>query len=302
MNFGPCHNITTLFGYRSPKSIVGTADGAFIVAQERTGDMFVTMTLYDGARIVGSCYKYDLEEQIKSLVDQGWFEMEESDVYSCVGDPKIPFWKEDRLTRALKQIALDSSAKKTHGGIDNDGLFYYLGTAPTIVYDMKEHKLETARDHICLTYNIERKGDVLLNMLVKGEHINIKEIVLYQYDWTGSSKVVFYHSVDSKSEYVISPFVDGIPLQQIGKAIYLNITVMGGGLYVGGVGEHINVSATYAFFDDITRKNVASYQDGEGHGIRIRHVDGTIYRVHHVNDYGQSPNYLGPEQNKITLK
>jgi len=212
-----------------------------------------------------------------------------------VGDPKIPFWKEDRLTRALKQVALDSSAKKTHGGIGNDGLFYYIGTAPTVVYDMKEHKLETARDHIILTYNIERKGDVLLNMLVKSEHINIKEISLYQYDWTGSSKIVFYHSVDSKSEYVISPFIDGIPLQQIGKAIYLNITVMGGGLYVGGVGDHINVSATYAFLDDITRKNVASYQDGEGHGIRIRHIDGTIYMVHHVNDYGHSPNYLGPE-------
>jgi hypothetical protein len=285
-----------LFGYRSPKSIVGTADGAFIVAQERAGDMFATMTIYDGARIVGSCYKYDLEEQVKSLIDQGWVEMGESDVYLCVGDPKIQFWKDNRLTRALKQVELDSSAKKTYGGVDDDGLFYYLGTAPTVVYDIKEHRLDTTRDHIILTYNIERKGDVLLNMLVKSEqHINIKEISLYQYDWTGSSKVVFYHSDESKSEYVISPFIDGIPLQQTGKAIYLSITVMGGGLYVGGIGEHINVSGTYAFLDDITRKNVAAYQNAEGHGIRIRHVDGTIYKVHNVNDFGHSPNYLGPE-------
>jgi hypothetical protein len=297
MKFGPCHNIKFLVGYRSPKSIVGTADGAFIAAQERAGDMFVTMTLYDGARIVGSCYKYDFDEQVKSLVDQGWIEMGESDVYSCMGDSKIPFWKDrnDPLARALKQVELDSSTQKNHGGISGDGLFYYLESAPTVVYDIKEHKLETARDHIILTYNIERKGDVLLNILVKSEqNINIKEISLYQYDWTGSSKVVFYHSLDSKSEYVISPFIDGIPLQQIGKAIHLSIIVSGGGTHVGGIGEYVNVSGTYAFLDDITRKNVASYQDGEGHGIRIRHTDGTIYRVHNVNDYGHSPNYLGP--------
>jgi hypothetical protein len=295
MNVGSPYDMKLLVGYRSPKSVVGTADGAFIVAQERVGDMFVTMTLYDGARIVGSCYKYDIEEQVKSLIDQGWVKMRESDVYSCMGDSKIPFWT-DRLTRALKQVALDSSAKKTYGGVSDDGLFYYLGTAPTVVYDIKEHRLDTTRDHIILTYNIERKGDVLLNVLVKSErHINIEEISLYQYDWTGSSKVVFYHSVDSKSEYVISPFVDGIPLQQIGKAIYLNIIVSGGGTYVGGIGENVNVSGTYAFLDDITRKAVATYQDTEGHGVRIRHVDGTIYKVHNVNDFGHSPNYLGPD-------
>jgi hypothetical protein len=290
-----------LFGYRSPKSIIGAADRAFIVAQERAGDMIVTMALSDGARIVGTCYKHDLDENEKSLIDHGWVKMSYSDLYMCVfgmGDPKIPFWKDrnDPLARALKQVELDSSTQKNHGGISGDGLFYYLESAPTVVYDIKEHKLETTRDHIILTYNIERKGDVLLNILVKSEqNINIKEISLYQYDWTGSSKVVFYHSLDSKSEYVISPFIDGIPLQQIGKAIYLNIIVSGGGTHVGGIGEYVNVSGTYAFLDDITRKNVAAYQNAEGHGIRIRHMDGTIYRVHNVNDYGHSPNYLGPD-------
>ena len=106
---------------------------------------------------------------------------------------------------------------------------------------------------------------------------------LFQYNWTGTQEIVYCNMTEAG---VYTPFPhSGIPLTQIGKAIYLKVQ---------GASEDVNVAATYAYLETFSRKALASYVTKDNNGVKAVHADQTIYQVMSVGDYGHSPNCFHP--------
>jgi hypothetical protein len=160
--------------------------------------------------------------------------------------------------------------------IDENGVFQYLFNSPTRKIDIP--LADTDKDHLCVVIPI--CGDLLLSVEVTGK---FKSATLFQYDWTGSREIVYYTMTEPG---VCIPFPhSGIPLTQIGKAIYLKVE---------GASENINIAATYAYLESYSRKALAEYRTKDQNGVKAVHADQTIYQVLSVTDYGFSPNCFHP--------
>lgn len=285
-------NLEFIVGYRHPKSVYMMADGVFIAVKEKKGDAIATLTIYDGCRFVGRMYKPDFDKQIETLFDNGWKEMDRNDIYVCafgMGLPGIPFWEDvnESLSMAFKQLMLKEEIGEKSVIIEGDGMFRYMFDAPVV---KKTVKMDVYDEH-CTHGTIPRHGDVLLNTIVRGQY---KGVRMFQYDEMGSKKIMYYEKIYREEEIcenmidLIAPFADGIPLLQIGKMIYIELD---------GVVNTINdasVIATYALLESSSRKLIGQWCDDNGNGLKMRHIDGTIYQVMNLNDFGHSPNVLAP--------
>lgn len=277
-NHGPAFAIHMLVGLRHPASSPGAAHAAFLAAQETPGHKVQTLFLYDGAPIRSSCFIKDLEEQQKKLLDRDWVPMSKDDLHLCLygmSIPNTPFWLEKHtpLATAIKQADLNTKKGIIGAHISPQGMFTYLNNMPTLTLDVQANINQPNQ------YTIPRNGDVLLNIIIKG---NINKAKIYQYDVLGHKKMI-YDEAEQCTEAIFTPFPTGIPLQQVGKPIYLDV-----------YGENIQVTATYAFLDDTSRKQVGTYHDDEWNGVILKHHTGTIYKVYNIHEHSYSPNVLAP--------
>ena len=159
--------------------------------------------------------------------------------------------------------------------ITSDGYFKYHNNMPTI--DVLAHLKRVELD--ARIWDHPREGDVLLSFNIEGAHDHAE---FYQFDQLGSQKIIYW---SGHCDGPVAPFVDGIPLQQIGKSIY--IIVYGTNL------EETKVSVCYAMLDTPSRREMSTWCQGD-HGVKIVHKDGTSYQVLNVCDWSYSPNALVP--------
>jgi hypothetical protein len=128
-------------------------------------------------------------------------------------------------------------------------------------------------------YIIPRAGDVLKEIRISGHFTTAN---LYQYEWTGSQKVV-YDTVQCGE--VMRPFgISGIPLLCIGKTLYMEIE---------DADDNVTVKCVFGFLPSEDRRKLANYRSCDSdYGIKLMHQDNSIYQVIGMNDWSYSPNYL----------
>ena len=163
--------------------------------------------------------------------------------------------------------------------IDGDGVYTLVNPSiPT--YEEQVVKINKPEESF---YIIPRAGDVLKEIHILG-HFKIAQ--LYQYDWTGSQKVV-YDTIqcDGDEEIVMRPFgSSGIPLICVGKTMYLEIE---------DAQDNVIVKCVFGFLPSEDRKKLVNFRNGESdNGIKLMHQDNSIYQVIGMNDWSYSPNYL----------
>ena len=160
--------------------------------------------------------------------------------------------------------------------IDENGIYKYLFNTPTMRIDvpLANPKIYTYTDNL---YVIPIHGDILLSVELTGK---FKSATLFQYDWTGSRKIVYYTMTQPG---VCNPFPhSGIPLIQIAKAVYLKVE---------GATEDVNVAAIYAYLEKFSKQALRAYVTKDNDGVKAVHADQTIYQVLSVRDY---PNCFHP--------
>jgi len=120
---------------------------------------------------------------------------------------------------------------------------------------------------------------VLIELSLNGTYDSAK---LFQYDGTGAREIVYWEG----NGRVARPFPGGIPMLQVGKALYLEAK---------GFAPDFKASCEFALLDGPSRMLIAKCVDDEGkHGIKLRHANGTAYQVYNVSDWCHSPNVLAP--------
>lgn len=132
-------------------------------------------------------------------------------------------------------------------------------------------------------YIIPRTGDVLKEIQILG---NFKTAELYQYDWTGSRRVIYDTiNFNEGDETVMRPFgISGIPLICIGKTLYLDI--------IDGKDNTI-VNCMFGFLPSVDRQKLMNFRNvNTDYGIKLKHQDDSIYQVIGMNDWSYSPNYM----------
>jgi hypothetical protein len=163
--------------------------------------------------------------------------------------------------------------------IDENGIYQYLFNTPTMRIDvlLADNNRYTYTDNL---YVIPRYGDILLSVEVKGKFTNA---TLFQYNYTGTEKIIYCNITQPG---VCTPFpYSGFPLLQIGKNIYMEVE---------GATEDVNVVATYAYLDTVSRTTLATYETKDQNGVKAVHANQTIYQVMSLNDHGYSPNCFHP--------
>lgn len=191
------------------------------------------------------------------------------------------------------------------------GIFDYMNNMPIYTRNINLIKKMSSgansdicsNNDVCLLYSIPRIGDLVTNIRVHGV---FKSAMLYQYDWTGSIKIIYDSfsdvsaSDDSVCDANMNPFpTSGYPLLPSGKALYLEVS---DGVCLNDDDDDdngdINVSVEYVFLDDESRRELVNYREGDSdHGVKVVHSNGTIYQVLNMSDCGYSPNVLGPVEN-----
>jgi hypothetical protein len=173
------------------------------------------------------------------------------------------------METALKQLTELESQGVKGSFITEDGIFRYNKNMPTF-----EESAERKKDGLFI---IQRMGDVLLSVRISGTYTHAK---MYQYDFFDRQLVYW----EGQTEEPIAPFKDGIFLLHVGKNIYIEIEN----------GENIKIQCKYAVLDNQSRReSIKSYHEGY-HGVKLEHVDSTLYQACHINDIGHSPNVLAP--------
>ena len=165
--------------------------------------------------------------------------------------------------------------------IDIDGNGVYTLVNPSIpTYEEQVVKIKKPEESF---YIIPKAGDVLREIHISGHFTTAH---LYQYDWTGSQKVV-YDTIqcDGDEENVMRPFgSSGIPLICVGKTMYLEIA---------DAQDDVTVQCVFGFLPTEDRKKLANFRNGDSdYGIKLIHQDNSIYQVIGMNDWSYSPNYL----------
>lgn len=150
-------------------------------------------------------------------------------------------------------------------------MYTYLFNAPVL-----QERIELQNNG---SHKVPKTGDLLLSIKVDGR---FDEAIMFQYDWTGSRKVV-YASLTQPG--VMNPFpASGFPLIQCGKALYIEVS---------NPGNNINIVATYAFLEDVSRKRLGEYiQPNTRDGVKFVHENGDIYQAINVLDCGNSSHYV----------
>ena len=186
------------------------------------------------------------------------------------------------------ETILDHDARGVqHCSIDSDGFFRYNHNAPTIRTTVNYNPDVMCRQAGRLLYVVGREGDILLSLSIEGR---FKSARMFQYDAWGHGTVVYEEGPGA----LLAPFDSGIPLLQVGKHIYLELSLEDVP-YVPGVAEAAGlcIEATFAFLSESERRTLGRYtHEGTDHGIKLKHNDGSTYQVLHVTDMGFSPNYL----------
>lgn len=180
--------------------------------------------------------------------------------------------------------------------IDENDIFTYLFNTPIytinipITDDIYYSNNSFGHDII---YLIPREGDILLDIDIEGE-FELAE--LYQYNWTGSDKII-YDTLERSG--IMNPFPSsGFPLNQMGKSLYLKISQR--------KKSKIIVRANYTLLEDTSRKILIKYRTTKNNilsicknitiddicGVKIIHKNKDIYQVIGIEDYSYSPNYL----------
>ncbi len=169
--------------------------------------------------------------------------------------------------------------------INEYGVYKYLFNSPTMTDNVDPnpksmYNIESDESDDYLLYVIPRNGDILLYVDVEGV---FAEATLYQYDWTGSRKIVYEQILEAGR---MNPFPEsGIPLLQCGKALYIEVKAT----------SHVAVAvtATYAFLETESRCKLAQYVfPNTEHGIKAVHANGDIYQAINIHDLSYSPNYF----------
>ena len=190
----------------------------------------------------------------------------------------------------LKLIELEKNETRGVSFDKETGIFHYMNNMPLCNININDMKVsdfdKNSEDRL---YMISRLGDLVLNIKVIG---NFKSAMLFQYDWTGSIRIVYDH-LFCKEGYNcvnINPFpTSGYPLLPSGKALYLEV------LEIDINSNNVEVVVEYAFLDAESRRDLVKYREGgSDDGVKVVHSNGTIYQVLNMNDWGYSPNYLGP--------
>jgi hypothetical protein len=166
--------------------------------------------------------------------------------------------------------------------IHPDGTYTYLYNSPTLKTQLEQaDKLQYSHPKDGVLYVIPKNGDLLLNVEVQGE---FEEATLFQYDWTGLQQIV-YATLDGPGK--MNPFPSsGIPLIQVGKAIYLEVK---------NASADVIVYGTYAILETKSLKAFATYS----HGLKAVHETGSVYQAFYaLSDYGHSVNCFQPICNK----
>lgn len=176
---------------------------------------------------------------------------------------------EDAL-REVKQMT-DQHIKTVD--IDDNGLY-------TLIYA----SIPTYTEIISKTgnlYIIPRLGDILHEIKIVGRFLTAE---FYQYDWTGTRKVV-YDTIKYEDSSIMQPFgISGIPYTCCGKNMYVEIT---------DASDDLEVQVKFGYLPNECRRRLALFRfDNSDYGIKLLHQNGSIYQFTGLYDYGFSPNYL----------
>lgn len=189
--------------------------------------------------------------------------------------------------------------------IDKNNIFTYLFNTPIYTIDVhvnddifykniNKDKDNIKKPYYDRIYIIPREGDILLDISIEG-YFEIAE--LYQYDCLGNK--IIYDTLEKSG--IMNPFpFSGFPLNQMGKALYLEIKQVNK--------SKIIIKANYTLLDDKPRKLLIHYRciglfekktlcgiiktHKSVCGIKIVHKNKDIYQVVGIEDCGYSPNFL----------
>jgi hypothetical protein len=182
-------------------------------------------------------------------------------------------------------IELETSNIKTTN-IDNTSIFTYLFNTPKRTSELTPSTSKFHEDLDETLYIIPRGADLLLSIEITGVFSSVVE--LFQYDWTGSRKIIYDNSIGITGiddKIIFNPFKQsGIPLLIIGTNIYLTIKNP----------NNCKITATFAYLDTKSRRELASYNntDNKDYGVKLRHNNNNLYQVFGMCNQGHSPNYL----------
>jgi len=186
------------------------------------------------------------------------------------------------VQRAFRRLSELEAAGARGSVVTDDGFFEYKRNMP--VYTAKLDFV-SARDGASL-YEVPRGGDVLVAVNLEGTYESAR---LFQYDASGARQIVYWHGGGGSGGdggRAARPFPSGIPMLQVGKALYLEAT---------GAAPDFKAGCEFALLDAPSRMSIAECADDEGkRGIKLRHADGTAYQVYNVCDWCHSPNVLAP--------
>jgi len=181
------------------------------------------------------------------------------------------------VQRAFRRLSELEAAGARGSVVTDDGFFEYRQNMP--VYSA-ELDFVRERDGDIL-YKVPRGGDVLLALNLEGTYESAR---LFQYDACGVRQIVYWEGAGG--DRAARPFPGGIPMLQVGKALYLEAT---------GAAPYFKAGCEFALLDAPSRMSIAECADDEGkRGVKLRHADGTAYQVHNVCDWCHSPNVLAP--------
>jgi len=184
------------------------------------------------------------------------------------------------VKRAFQALSELEAAGERGSLVTDDGFFEYLRNMPVYSAELDFVK---ERDGDIL-YKVPRGGDVLIELSLEGTYESAR---FFQYDTTGSREIVYWEGVgDGGVGAVAHPFPKGIPMLQVGKALYLEAK---------GAAPDFKASCEFALLDAPSRRLIAECADAEGKlGIKLRHESGAAYQVYNVSDWCYSPNVLAP--------
>lgn len=159
--------------------------------------------------------------------------------------------------------------------ISQDKVLTYNHNAP-LYEKILTKEYEMLNDHYI---SIPRVGDLLLSLKISGK---FRKASFFQYSFL--DRHIVYEQVEQQDDkdVIINPFpFSGIPLLQASKNFYVCLEHS----------ENVEITASYALLNSKSRRKFV-FDYNEQNGVKIMHINGTMYQVYNINDYGHSPNTL----------